>query len=119
MSFKVIQLIGHASIDWDPSHFIKIGEPCILKPEPLYTGKQVVEFLLNNIIPEGRNGITMQKKTRTPGDVWNGVASLCEEGRVIFRQNYFCTGNRCCFFLIFVLSQHSIFGNFFFSIVQT
>ena len=95
--FQVCQLLNHAATDWDPNHFIEIGEPCIIKPVELYSGKQVITFLLNNIIPNGREGITTDKRTRMPQDVWNGISTPdsmpFHEGHVIFLNNYFCTGN--------------------------
>eukprot|EP00494_Astrolonche_serrata_P031774 UN32043 len=87
-----MQLLHHGMTDWDPSKWIEIGPPAIIKPIPLYTGKQLVNFILKNVIPEGMVGITMDKKSQTPSNVWNAIDSACEEGHLIVYQNYVCTG---------------------------
>ena len=75
---EVMQLLHHGLTDLSPEKAIEIGPPAILKPKPLYTGKQVVNFILKNIVPKNMKGITMDKKGQVPGDVWNGLETPSE-----------------------------------------
>lgn len=63
--------------------------PAIMKPRPMWTGKQVVTTILENIKPEHFVGITLYSKSKTPGDAWNPGS---EEGNVIFHDGYFVSG---------------------------
>ena len=56
--------------------------PAILKPIPLWTGKQVITSVLKNITPESHPGLTLLGKSQTPGDSWGENS---EEGTVFFQ----------------------------------
>ena len=56
--------------------------PTVLKPKPLWTGKQVISTVLRNITPENRNGINLKGKSSTPGDRWGETS---EEAKVLFK----------------------------------
>lgn len=70
--------------------------PCILKPVPLWSGKQVLSSLLDiltfNLPPFNFSG-----KARTPETLWGVgkqgyVKSPCEEGLVVIRRNQLLSG---------------------------
>ena len=56
--------------------------PAIIKPNRLWTGKQVISAVLKNIKPVTHPGLTMSSKSTTPADRWS---SDSEEGTVLFR----------------------------------
>ncbi|KAM6179358.1 DNA-directed RNA polymerase I subunit RPA1 isoform 2-T2 [Erethizon dorsatum] len=49
---------------------VKLFPPAILKPFPLWTGKQVVSTLLINIIPEDYIPLNLTGKAKIPGKAW-------------------------------------------------
>ncbi|XP_004642855.1 DNA-directed RNA polymerase I subunit RPA1 [Octodon degus] len=49
---------------------VKLIPPAILKPFPLWTGKQVVSTLLINIIPEDYIPLNLSGKAKIPGKAW-------------------------------------------------
>jgi len=63
--------------------------PSIMKPKPLWIGKQVITTILENIKPKYFHGLTLYSKSRTSGDSWYPG---CEEGRVVFHDGYFVSG---------------------------
>ncbi|KAL8716050.1 MAG: hypothetical protein Q9225_006266 [Loekoesia sp. 1 TL-2023] len=63
--------------------------PAILKPRPIWTGKQVVTTVLKNIAPDDHPGLTLLGKSQTSGGRW-GVGS--EEDVVRFQDGDFITG---------------------------
>lgn len=68
---------------------IQLVEPAIHRPKRLWTGKQVITTILKNIMPPGRQGVTLRGKSSIPGDRW-GKGS--EEGDVIFKDGEFICG---------------------------
>jgi DNA-directed RNA polymerase I subunit RPA1 len=68
-------------------------QPTILKPRPLYTGKQVVSTILKNIVnQEGDDykknkisGLNLDSKTKLSAKEWGPFGA--EEGDVIIRDN--------------------------------
>jgi DNA-directed RNA polymerase I subunit RPA1 len=50
---------------------LNLPRPAVLKPAPLWTGKQVITCFLHAPIPGG--GISIDSKARTQGDLWGGV----------------------------------------------
>eukprot|EP01054_Gregarina_sp_Poly1_P008823 Gregarina_sp_Poly_1__8822@NODE_52_length_17545_cov_128_515219_g44_i0_p1_GENE_NODE_52_length_17545_cov_128_515219_g44_i0NODE_52_length_17545_cov_128_515219_g44_i0_p1_ORF_typecomplete_len2250_score361_72RNA_pol_Rpb1_5/PF04998_17/1_1e88RNA_pol_Rpb1_2/PF00623_20/5e58RNA_pol_Rpb1_2/PF00623_20/2_4e03RNA_pol_Rpb1_1/PF04997_12/1e42RNA_pol_Rpb1_3/PF04983_18/1e36RNA_pol_Rpb1_4/PF05000_17/1_7e18_NODE_52_length_17545_cov_128_515219_g44_i0540312152 len=87
--------------------------PAIWKPEPLWTGKQVVTAVLKTLIDSmaviqfGINddgspnqefllnyrGINLISKSKTPGDAWNGILDKdTEEQRVVIRHSELLQG---------------------------
>ncbi|KAK2870553.1 hypothetical protein FQN49_003107 [Arthroderma sp. PD_2] len=48
--------------------------PTIFKPQPLWTGKQIISTVLKNITPENRAGLNLDSKSSTPGDRWGDEA---------------------------------------------
>lgn len=44
--------------------------PAIIKPKPLWTGKQVITTVLKNIIPSDLDGINLTSKSQTSADRW-------------------------------------------------
>ena len=63
--------------------------PAIIKPFPLWTGKQVITTILKNIMPLNHAPLVLTSKSSTPADRW-GEGS--EEGIVHFKGGEFITG---------------------------
>ena len=63
--------------------------PAIIRPRPLWTGKQVVSTLLENIRPVAHPGLTLTSKSSTPGDRWHPES---EEGTVLFKDGELLCG---------------------------
>lgn len=68
---------------------VKTVPPAVMKPRALWTGKQVITSVLENIRPEHFDGLTLFSKSKVPGDRWY---KGCEEGEVIFHQGYLACG---------------------------
>ncbi|KAK1175439.1 DNA-directed RNA polymerase I subunit RPA1 [Acipenser oxyrinchus oxyrinchus] len=49
---------------------VKMLPPAIVKPYPLWTGKQVVSTLLINVIPENQIPLNLMGKAKIPGKAW-------------------------------------------------
>ncbi len=56
---------GHTTSDK-----IELVEPAILKPKPMWTGKQVITTVLKNITPSSREGLNLISKSSTSADHW-------------------------------------------------
>lgn len=67
--------------------------PAILKPEPLWTGKQVISCILKLVVA-GRPPMNMDGKTKTPGNSWGMGQSTggCEEDAVVIRDGELLQG---------------------------
>ncbi|KAL9610065.1 MAG: hypothetical protein Q9167_005202 [Letrouitia subvulpina] len=63
--------------------------PTILKPQQMWTGKQVITTILKNITPATHPGLTLQGKSKTTGDRWG---SQLEEDRVHFQDGELLCG---------------------------
>jgi DNA-directed RNA polymerase I subunit RPA1 len=63
--------------------------PAILKPKPLWTGKQVVSTLLRNITPTTRSGLCLRSKSQTAAERWGPFK---EEADVIFEGGEMLSG---------------------------
>jgi DNA-directed RNA polymerase I subunit RPA1 len=61
---------------------IQMLPPAVLKPKPLWTGKQVISTVMKNITPVNRNGINLKGRSSTPGDRWGKNS---EEDTVVFK----------------------------------
>ena len=61
---------------------IEVVVPAIIKPSPLWTGKQVITTVLKNIAPMSHPGLTLYGKSQTSGERWGEKS---EEGIVIFQ----------------------------------
>ncbi|XP_036604435.1 DNA-directed RNA polymerase I subunit RPA1 [Trichosurus vulpecula] len=80
---------------------VKIFPPAILKPCPLWTGKQVVSTLLINIIPENHIPLNLIGKAKISGKAWIkqsargapgcGLDAMCES-QVIIREGELLCG---------------------------
>ena len=66
---------------------IKLPPPTILKPRRLWTGKDVMRTILDHVAYQ-RPGVTLKHSCKTPHTFWGSK----EEGDLIVRQNYICTG---------------------------
>ncbi|KAK4498596.1 hypothetical protein PRZ48_011255 [Zasmidium cellare] len=64
--------------------------PAIIKPKPLWTGKQVITSVLKNIMPDNSQGLTMSGKSTTDGKLWGAVGQ--SENIVIVQRGYLCQG---------------------------
>ena len=71
------------------SERIETVPPAIIKPEPRWTGKQVITTILKNIMPMECTPLNLTSKSQVPADRW-GPAS--EEGAVLFVDGEFITG---------------------------
>ncbi len=56
--------------------------PAVIKPLPMWTGKQVVTTVLKNITPDDHPGLTLSGKSQTSGDRWGDRS---EEATVMFQ----------------------------------
>ena len=63
--------------------------PAIIKPVPLWTGKQIITTILKNITPPNCGDLWMNGKTSIPGRRWGWAT---EEGEVLFRDGVFVCG---------------------------
>lgn len=63
--------------------------PSIFKPEPLWTGKQVITTILLNIKPKGVPGINLESKNKVKNEYW-GLGS--QENSVIFKDGQLLCG---------------------------
>ncbi|KAJ6256274.1 DNA-directed RNA polymerase I subunit rpa1 [Drechslerella dactyloides] len=68
---------------------IQLIAPAILKPVRLWTGKQIITTILENVRPAGTTGISFASKTKVPGSRWGEKS---EEGEVVFDNGYFVCG---------------------------
>lgn len=68
---------------------IETVPPSLIKPQPLWTGKQVITSVLKNITPPSHPGLTLEGKSQTGGDRWGAKS---EEGQVIFKDGEFLCG---------------------------
>jgi DNA-directed RNA polymerase I subunit RPA1 len=73
---------------------VQIIEPAIVKPVPMWTGKQVMTMLIRSLIrmcaPNARAaevGLNHTGKSRTPGDLWGGSLDGNKEEETILIQN--------------------------------
>lgn len=46
--------------------------PAIMRPQPVWTGKQIISTVLLNIQPPTARGLNLQSKAKVPGRAWNG-----------------------------------------------
>ncbi|KAK8438623.1 hypothetical protein ACI3LY_001322 [Candidozyma auris] len=63
--------------------------PTIFKPEPLWTGKQVITTILLNIKPKGVPGINLESKNKVKDEYWGNGS---QENRVIFKNGELLCG---------------------------
>ena len=68
---------------------IETVPPALFKPQPLWTGKQIISSVLKNITPPSHPGLTLEGKSQTGGDRWGEKS---EEGQVIFKDGEFLCG---------------------------
>ncbi|CAG8956972.1 hypothetical protein HYFRA_00012023 [Hymenoscyphus fraxineus] len=68
---------------------IETVTPAIIKPVPLWTGKQVITTILKNIKPLECSPLCLTGKSQVPKDRWG---SDSEEGVVLFKDGEFVTG---------------------------
>ncbi|KAI4147656.1 MAG: hypothetical protein LQ340_005456 [Diploschistes diacapsis] len=68
---------------------IETVTPAILKPVPLWSGKQVVTTVLKNITSSEYSGLTVTGKSSTPGDRWGKNS---EEADVVFQSGELLCG---------------------------
>lgn len=66
--------------------------PAIIKPSPLWTGKQVISTLLLNLT-RGYQPLNMNSKSQVPGKSWSVLQkNETEEGSVLVLDGYLLTG---------------------------
>ncbi|KAK6527845.1 hypothetical protein TWF694_004816 [Orbilia ellipsospora] len=68
---------------------IQLLPPTIIKPVKLWTGKQIITTILDNIKPAGTASISFSSKTKVPASSW---AEKSEEGEVVVHDGYFACG---------------------------
>ncbi|GAA96623.1 uncharacterized protein L969DRAFT_75435 [Mixia osmundae IAM 14324] len=67
--------------DYTGGGTIKLVSPAILRPQRLWSGKQIISTVLLNITPEHLQGLNLRSKSKVPGRYWGAHN---EEGDVIF-----------------------------------
>eukprot|EP01127_Copromyxa_protea_P016159 TRINITY_DN4752_c0_g1_i1.p1 TRINITY_DN4752_c0_g1~~TRINITY_DN4752_c0_g1_i1.p1 ORF type:complete len:1593 (+),score=456.38 TRINITY_DN4752_c0_g1_i1:313-4779(+) len=82
------QLVYYCCWKINKKHAIKTPMPTILKPEPLWTGKQVISAILDHLLL-GEEPMNMTGSSQIPGNFWGKGQ---EEGEVIIRQNQLLCG---------------------------
>ena len=72
-------------------------QPTILKPQPLWTGKQVVSTILKNIVNQDAHykenrlsGLNLESKAKLAAKEWGPIGK--EEGEVVIRDNELLQG---------------------------
>ncbi|KAF2218814.1 hypothetical protein BDZ85DRAFT_307063 [Elsinoe ampelina] len=68
---------------------IETVPPAIMKPKPLWTGKQVISTVLKNIKPSGYPGLTLTSTSATRADLWGQDS---DENNVIFKDGELLCG---------------------------
>jgi DNA-directed RNA polymerase I subunit RPA1 len=68
---------------------IQTVTPAIIKPRPLWTGKQVISTIMKNLTPHGFAGLNLRSTSKTPGKRWGIHAS---EDSVLFVDGDLLTG---------------------------
>eukprot|EP00931_Biecheleriopsis_adriatica_P040996 TRINITY_DN23485_c0_g1_i1.p1 TRINITY_DN23485_c0_g1~~TRINITY_DN23485_c0_g1_i1.p1 ORF type:complete len:1876 (+),score=482.94 TRINITY_DN23485_c0_g1_i1:83-5710(+) len=82
---------------------VELDVPAVLKPQRMWTGKQVLSMLLKHLIKicskdkafesDTADGIFLDGKSKTPGDIWNGkLDGDKEEATIIFRASELLQG---------------------------
>uniref|UniRef100_A0A670J6Q3 DNA-directed RNA polymerase subunit n=1 Tax=Podarcis muralis TaxID=64176 RepID=A0A670J6Q3_PODMU len=84
----------------DKKGMVKLLPPAIIKPQHLWTGKQVVSTLLINVIPEDHIPLNLLGKAKIDGKAWmtgsasrihgSGLAFMCESQVVIRNGELLC-----------------------------
>eukprot|EP00457_Paulinella_chromatophora_P000205 gb/GEZN01000205.1/.p1 GENE.gb/GEZN01000205.1/~~gb/GEZN01000205.1/.p1 ORF type:complete len:1772 (+),score=298.07 gb/GEZN01000205.1/:92-5407(+) len=77
-----------------PEQLLPTPIPCILKPKPLWSGKQVITALLS-VLTEGRAPMSMCCKTKLPASVWGKQDALdleLDESVVLIRDGELLSG---------------------------
>ena len=79
------------------SGVVEIIEPAILKPVPLWTGKQIMTMLLRSLIKmctaSSAAGLNHKGKSRTQGDLWGGsLDGNKEEEQILIRDSELLMG---------------------------
>lgn len=69
---------------------IELLTPAILKPQPRWTGKQVITTILHNVTPPSSGGLWMDGNSKIKGSSWGPAGD--EEGTVIFQNGIFISG---------------------------
>lgn len=64
--------------------------PAIIKPKPLWTGKQVISSVLKNLTPHGAQGLTLNSKSTTAETMWGPGGK--GEAEVIFKDGELVQG---------------------------
>ncbi|GAA5886048.1 hypothetical protein JCM5296_007073 [Sporobolomyces johnsonii] len=75
--------------DYTGEGTVKTVPPAILKPKPMWTGKQIMSTILKNIQPRDLAGIHFTSKGKVPGASW-GI--FPEEGEVLVHDGDLLTG---------------------------
>jgi DNA-directed RNA polymerase I subunit RPA1 len=63
--------------------------PAFIKPQPMWTGKQIITTILKNITSSEHPGLTMTGKSSTPRERWGEDS---EEGEVVFQSGEMLCG---------------------------
>lgn len=80
---------------------VELDPPALLRPVPMWSGKQVLSMLLKHLIKicsqgkeaDTEKGINLDGKSKTPGDIWNGrLDGDKEEATVMFRGTELLSG---------------------------
>eukprot|EP01129_Flabellula_baltica_P009496 TRINITY_DN3888_c0_g1_i2.p1 TRINITY_DN3888_c0_g1~~TRINITY_DN3888_c0_g1_i2.p1 ORF type:complete len:1566 (+),score=370.20 TRINITY_DN3888_c0_g1_i2:27-4724(+) len=87
---QILQISYQAISSFD-NHRIKLPIPAILKPKPLWTGKQVISVILNHLL-RGQIPFSFQGKSQIPAYLWGPSLKECNESDVIFRNNELLVG---------------------------
>ncbi|KAI9661247.1 MAG: hypothetical protein M1821_009574 [Bathelium mastoideum] len=90
---KYYQLLNSALRPEDcestPGRIVTIP-PAIMKPKPMWSGKQIMSTILKNIIRSDLPGINLESKSQLSGEQWGG--SSPEESKVLFSEGQLLMG---------------------------
>lgn len=101
--YEYQQLVYGALVDMRGA--IKTLPPAILKPQKLWSGKQIISSIILNLVPEGKPAPTLKSKAKIKGNEWEkekprtwkaggtplSNPSMCES-EVIFSNGEFLSG---------------------------
>lgn len=88
--FQQFLFLAIADRDVQKGNVITTPQPTILKPRPLWTGKQLIDCILD-FVAQGRPPLCLQPtKAKVPGESWGKQGK--EDGLVIIRENRLVQG---------------------------
>ena len=67
-SYEYQQYVYYALVDKRGK--IKTLPPCIIKPQKLWSGKQIISTIIINLVPDGKDPPTLRSKAKIKASEW-------------------------------------------------